>query len=77
MDCAHKGDLEGITAGKSGNLFVLNEKSPGMILEYQMNGIEKRRMSLSFAADYSDIFFDESGDCFWIISDESMKISKV
>jgi uncharacterized protein YjiK len=69
--------LEGITVGKNGNLFVLNEKSPGMILEYQPNGTEINRVTLSHALDYSDIFFDDSADCLWVISDESKKIMKI
>jgi len=67
--------LEGITIDKSGNLYILNEKLPGMLLEYQ-GSAEIKRISLALASDYSDIFYDEPEDCFWIISDESEKIIK-
>lgn len=68
--------LEGVTVGKNGNLFVLNEKLPGMLLEYTPAGTEIRRISLTFASDYSDLFYDAGEDCLWFISDESMKVVK-
>ena len=68
--------LEGITAGKNGHLYVLNEKLPGMLLEYALNGTELKRTPLSIASDYADIFYSESEDCLWMISDESQKIMK-
>jgi uncharacterized protein YjiK len=67
--------LEGITIDRNGFLYVLNEKLPGMLLEYR-NTTEIKRMSLALALDYSDIYYDEKEDCFWIISDESEKVMK-
>lgn len=69
--------LEGIAVNKNGFLFVVNEKLPGMLLEYSRSGTEINRVTLSFASDYSDIFYDDSTDCLWLISDESKKIMKV
>ncbi len=69
--------LEGIAVDKNGHLFVLNEKLPGMLLEYLPNGTEIKRVTFSLALDYSDIFYDDSTDCLWVISDESKKIMKV
>ncbi len=66
--------LEGVTTGPGGNLFVLNEKAPGMLLEYTPGGKEVRRIPLSLAADYSDITFRKADNSLWIISDESRKI---
>jgi len=68
--------LEGVSAGKGGNIYVLNEKMPGMLLEYLPNGIEVRRVELALASDYSDIMYSPSEDCLWIISDESRKVMK-
>jgi uncharacterized protein YjiK len=68
--------LEGVTVGRNGHLFVLNEKLPGMLLEYTPSGTEIRRIALSFATDYSDLFYDAGEDCLWFISDESMKVVK-
>ncbi len=69
--------LEGVTVAGNGNFFVINEKLPGMLLEYAPNGTEIKRILLSFAGDYSDIFYDSTQNCLWIISDESKKIMKV
>lgn len=68
--------LEGVTVGPAGTLYVLNEKSPGMLLEYTTAGTELRRIPLAFADDYSDITYDAATNCLWIISDESKKLVK-
>jgi len=68
--------LEGVAVGKNGNLFVLNEKLPGLLLEYTPAGTELRRIPLSFASDYSDLTYDAGEDRLWFISDESMKVIK-
>ena len=69
--------LEGVTVDRNRHLFVLNEKLPGMLLEYLPNGTEIKRTTLSLALDYSDIFYDAGEDCLWMISDESKKIMKM
>lgn len=69
--------LEGITVGTNGNLFVLNEKAPGMILEFTRQGTEVRRMTLTYALDYSGLFYDGTADCLWVVSDESKKVMKL
>jgi uncharacterized protein YjiK len=68
--------LEGVSVRENGNLFVLNEKEPGMLLEVTPAGTELRRVPLSLALDYSDIMFDRSEPCLWIISDESRKVMR-
>lgn len=68
--------LEGVAVRKNGNIFVLNEKSPGMLLEFTPAGSEIRRINLSFALDFSDVFYDESGEYLWFVSDESKKVIK-
>jgi uncharacterized protein YjiK len=68
--------LEGVTVGPGGHLLVLNEKAPGMLLEYLPDGTEVRRTALSFASDYSDLFYDAAAGNLWIISDESMSVTR-
>ncbi len=68
--------LEGITVGTNGNLYVLNEKLPGLLLEFTPGGTEVKRAPLTFATDYSGIFYDKSENCLWIISDESRSVTK-
>ncbi len=68
--------LEGITINTTNNhLFMLNEASPGLLLEF-FNGQIINSTSLSFAPDYSGIFYEETEDKLWIISDEAKSIYK-
>lgn len=68
--------LEGITVDNANHLFVINEKSPCMLLEF-VNQKELTRKELSYTLDCSDIFYDKSLDCLWLISDESKKVVKL
>lgn len=68
--------LEGITVDNANHLFVVNEKSPSMLLEF-VNQKEISRKELTYTLDCSDIFYDKSLDCFWLISDESQKVVKL
>ena len=69
--------LEGITINKTTNtLYVINEKDPRMILGYN-NLTEIWRKTIDYASDISDIYYEESTNCFWLISDESAKIMKL
>jgi uncharacterized protein YjiK len=70
-----KNALEGITLDKNRNLFVLNEKTPRLIIEYNKT-TEVSRKEITNATDISDICYDETSDCFWIVSDESQKVIK-
>jgi len=67
---------EGVTVDKNNHVFVLNEKLPMMILEYNQ-GKEVWRKEISYTIDCSDIFYEASTDCFWIVSDESMRVIKL
>ncbi|MCX6134416.1 MAG: SdiA-regulated domain-containing protein [Ignavibacteriales bacterium] len=67
---------EGVTVDKNNHVFVLNEKFPTMILEYNQ-GKEVWRKEINFTLDCSDIFYESSTDCFWIVSDESMRVIKM
>lgn len=68
--------LEGITVDNSGNLVVINEKEPMMVLKFK-NNTEIWRKTLAYSLDISDIWYDLSLNCFWIISDESRKVLKL
>ena len=67
---------EGVTVDKNNHVFVLNEKLPMMILEYNQ-GREVWRREINYTTDCSDLFYEYSTDCFWIISDESQKVIKL
>lgn len=69
--------LEGITINKMSNqLFVINEKDPRMILGFN-GSTETWRKTIDYTLDISDIYYEDSTNCFWIISDESKKIIKI
>ncbi len=80
--------LEGITWNPvNGNIFVLKEGEPGLLIEissdlkhiikYQLlnekNGFCDDKISAE-AIDYSDIVYDDSIDQFWIISDRAKRL---
>jgi uncharacterized protein YjiK len=67
--------IEGLAINSlNGNLLALNEKNPGVILEYNQAMTLIRTIALDFAADYSDIFIGLDSDEMWILSDESQEI---
>jgi uncharacterized protein YjiK len=68
--------LEGVTVAGNNHLFVINEKAPRMLLEFD-GPREVFRKELDYTADLSDIFYDPAGDCLWIVSDESRKVVKL
>ncbi|MDT3696195.1 MAG: SdiA-regulated domain-containing protein [Ignavibacterium sp.] len=69
--------LEGISLNILTNeLFVINEKNPQMILKF-LNKQELWRKSIAYTLDISDICYDETSNCIWIISDESKRILKL
>ncbi len=67
---------EGVTVDKYNHVFVLNEKLPMMIIEYNQ-GKEVSRKEIAYTTDCSDIFYDSSTDSFWIVSDESQLVIKL
>ncbi len=69
--------LEGIafnTATK--HLYVLNENSPKLLLEIDKNGNLLKETLLSFASDLSGIFYDDTEEILWIVSDESKTVNQ-
>lgn len=76
-----KGELnagfEGLTFNTTnGHFFIVNEKSPGLLIELdaELNVIKKTE--LTYAEDYSGVFYDEAEDQLWIISDENKMIAQ-
>ena len=67
--------FEGVTFNSQNNRFyILNEKNPGMLLEIDTNFNIISQTVLTFANDYSGIFFDDNSNNFFIVSDESQKL---
>jgi uncharacterized protein YjiK len=67
---------EGVTVDQNNHVFVINEKLPTMLLEYNQ-GREVSRKDINYTTDLSDIFYDAATDCFWIVSDESEEVIKI
>lgn len=61
---------EGICLDAAGNIYVLNEKEPGLFLELNTDLSIKKMYPLSFADDYSGLAYNREKNCFWIISDQ-------
>ncbi len=68
------GGLEGLCLGNSGEFYLLKENNPGLFIEVAANFTTIQETVLTFADDYSGIYYDTSRDAFWIISDESEKL---
>jgi uncharacterized protein YjiK len=68
---------EGLTLNTTNNhLFVINEKAPCMLLEYN-NKTELLRKQIDYTLDCSDIFYDKQLNCLWMVSDESKEVVKM
>jgi len=66
--------LEGIAINTNNNhIFMLNESSPGLLLEF-FDGNIIRTVSLNFSKDYSGLYFDAKNNQLWMLSDESQNI---
>lgn len=66
--------FEGITIGHSGNVFVLNEKNPGLILEINASALILNETEPGTALDYSGICYVPEIETFFIVSDESKRL---
>lgn len=64
--------FEGLTLNtKNGHYFIINEKSPRLLIELDADLNVINKTELTDAEDYSGVFYDETKDQLWIISDES------
>ena len=69
--------LEGVTYDAKRNLFyMLKEKDPNMLIVYSLDDGIVKQISLDFASDYSGIFYNQSTDKLWIVSDESSTLTR-
>lgn len=68
--------LEGIAVDLQHHIFVLNEKNPRLLLEF-IGSTEIKRTEVLAVEDLSDICYDESEDCLWLVSDESRQVLKI
>ena len=69
--------LEGITYNPDKkNFYVLNEKKPRLLVTLDENLVELKQDTLSFAKDFSGLFFDGNDNTLWLLSDESQEIYK-
>lgn len=67
--------LEGICYDNfNQHYFLLNEKNPGLLIKTDKDFKVEFKKEISFADDYSDIFFAEEDTTLWILSDESQKV---
>jgi len=57
-------------------LFVINEKNPQMVLKFK-NKQELWRRTINYSLDIADIYYEETVNCIWLISDESRRIMKL
>lgn len=69
--------LEGIAFDKSRNCFyVLTESKPGRLVTIDDQLEVTSVVELSFADDYSGLYYDEPEDNLWIVSDESKMVAR-
>ena len=69
--------IEGVTYNSTdGTIFILNEKNPGSLIRLRTDFSIIATYELDFASDYSGIFYDNSSNSLWIVSDQNKTINK-
>ncbi|MDN3641222.1 SdiA-regulated domain-containing protein [Lutimonas halocynthiae] len=69
--------IEGVTFDSNSNtIFILNEKKPGKLMRLRNDFSVLAMHDLNFAADYSGIFYENTTNLLWILSDQSKTINK-
>lgn len=72
-----KQGLEGITLNPvNDHLYIVSEKAPGFLFEFTRDGEEIRRFELTFAKDYSSVYYDQNLNKLWILSDNSATLTR-
>ncbi|MBK7227584.1 MAG: SdiA-regulated domain-containing protein [Ignavibacteriales bacterium] len=67
--------LEGISYDSKNKIYyLLNEKNPGLLIKADSSFNELSRKVITFADDYSDIFYAIDDNTLWILSDESKRV---
>jgi len=59
------------------NYYLLNEKNPGLLIKTDKNFKIEFKKEITFADDFSDIFFAEEDTTLWLLSDESQKVIQI
>ena len=68
---------EGVSYDENSNtIFILNEKNPGLLIRLRSDFSVIATYELDFSNDYSGIFYENSSNNLWIVSDQSKIINK-
>jgi len=69
--------LEGLAFNNAlQEIYLLKEKSEGLLIKYSINNNTKTEIKLNFADDYSGIYYNSVSEKLWIVSDESRTLSQ-
>lgn len=69
--------IEGVTYNSNtSSIYILNEKDPGILMKLNSNFTIESTNELTFANDYSGIFYDKELNVLWIVSDKSKTLNK-
>ncbi len=69
--------IEGVAYAENLNaIFILNEKNPGLLIRLRSDFTVLAEYDLIFASDYSGIFYENSSNNLWIVSDQNKTINK-
>ncbi|NOQ92657.1 MAG: hypothetical protein GQ552_08075 [Flavobacteriaceae bacterium] len=69
--------IEGVAFAENlNNIFILNEKSPGKLIRLRSDFSVLAEYDLNFASDYSGIFYENSSNNLWIVSDQNKTLNK-
>ncbi|MFK5878583.1 MAG: SdiA-regulated domain-containing protein [Flavobacteriaceae bacterium] len=69
--------IEGVAFNQNDQtIFILNEKDPGKLIRLRNDFSVIAEYNLSFAADYSGIFYDVDSNLLWIVSDQNSTLNK-
>jgi uncharacterized protein YjiK len=70
--------LEGITINSiTDNIYVANQKNPILLIELIHSGTEIKRTPINYVSEISDIFFDSTLNCLWMVSSGSKSLNKI
>lgn len=74
---AENSGIEGVTYNSAdGTIFILNEKEPGKLIRLRTDFTVIAEYELNFASDYSGLFYENSSNNLWIVSDQNKTINK-
>ena len=69
--------IEGVTYdNNSETIFVLNEKDPGKLIRLRNDFSILATYDLDFADDYSGVFYENSSNELWVLSDQNKTVNK-